>query len=103
MTPVSVEHIALDERGVARIAGSRVKVIHLVMHKTANGWTVEQLQAQFPHLTPAQVHAALAYYYDHQAELDAQIQASIREDEEAARLAGETPVVQRLRALGYLP
>jgi len=99
MAPVSVEHIALDERGVARIAGSRVKVIHLVMEKRSNGWTVEELQAQFPHLTPAQVHAALAYYYDHRAELDAQIQASIREDEEAERVAGESPAARKLRAL----
>jgi hypothetical protein len=28
---------------------------------------------EFPHLTPAQVHDALSYYYDHRAEIDQEI------------------------------
>lgn len=32
------------------------------------------MRLQYPHLSLAQIHAALAYYYDHQTELDAEIQ-----------------------------
>jgi uncharacterized protein (DUF433 family) len=71
MTVALISHIEVDDQGVARIAGSRIKIIHLVMEKQANAWTPEELQVQFPHLSLAQIHAAFANYYDHLAELDA--------------------------------
>jgi hypothetical protein len=37
------------------------------------GQTPDDIVTEFPQLTLADVHAALAYYYDHQAEIDAQI------------------------------
>ncbi|MDX1946386.1 MAG: hypothetical protein SFU86_13375 [Pirellulaceae bacterium] len=36
----------------------------------------------YPHLSLAQIHAALAYYYDHQQEIDQQIAAGCRLEEE---------------------
>jgi uncharacterized protein (DUF433 family) len=95
-------HIEVDAGGTARVAGSRIKVIHLVMEKTANRWSAEELAAAFPHLTPAQVHAALAYYYDHQVTLDAQIQASVEYADRMRAAAGPSPVAERLRADGKL-
>jgi len=68
--PTGFPHITVDDDGVARVAGSRLKVVHLVAARKAWNWTAEDLAAQFPPLTLAQVHAALAFYYDHQAELD---------------------------------
>ena len=79
MTTALDGHIEVDEAGVARVAGTRLKVIHLVMDKMANVSTPEQMRQQFPHLTLSQIHAALTYYYDHKAELDAQIQQSARD------------------------
>jgi uncharacterized protein (DUF433 family) len=86
LTIATINHIDVDERGVARIAGSRIKVIHLVMEKRANGWGPEELQEQFPHLTLAQIHSAFAYFYDHQEQLDQQIDESVRHAED--RVAG---------------
>ncbi len=37
------------------------------------GLSVEEMLRQFPALTPAQVHDALSYYYDHQAEIEDEI------------------------------
>src|SRR5436190_22643249 len=72
---VSVEHIAIDANGKAHIAGSRIKVKHLVGIMKAQSCTAEQLQAEaYPHLTLAQIYDALAYYYDHRAEIDRQIE-----------------------------
>lgn len=71
---VSVEHIVIDEAGFARLAGRRTKVAQIAMDKMAFGWDAEQIQKQYPHLGLAEIHAALAYYYDHQGEIDRQIQ-----------------------------
>jgi uncharacterized protein (DUF433 family) len=66
-------HISLDGRGTAYIAGTQTKVMTVVQNKRAARNTPEQLQAAMPHLTLAQVYAALAYYHDHKAEIDHQI------------------------------
>jgi hypothetical protein len=36
------------------------------------GWSVSKIVEEFPHLTPAGIHAALAYYWDHKDELERQ-------------------------------
>ncbi len=74
MSQISVEHIEITENGDPRLVGSRIKVKHLVAVKHAHGYTAEQMQAEaYPHLSLAQIHAALAYYYDHQGEIDESI------------------------------
>lgn len=65
-------HIHRDERGFAWIDDSNVKVVEVVLDHL-QGQSAEAVQASYPHLTLAQIHAALAYYYDHQQELDALI------------------------------
>jgi hypothetical protein len=44
-------------------------------------WTPEKIVAQYPHLTLAQVHAALAYYYANKEQMDAAIAAEEAEEE----------------------
>jgi uncharacterized protein (DUF433 family) len=38
--------------------------------------TPEELAAEFRHLTLAQIHDALSYYYDHQGDIDRDIAAN---------------------------
>jgi hypothetical protein len=40
-----------------------------------SGMSLEEILEGLPHITPAQLHEALSYYYDHQGE----IEESIRE------------------------
>jgi hypothetical protein len=47
------------------------------------GLSAEEIVDQYPHLTLAQVYAALAYYHANQQEIDAELAA---EAEEAERL-----------------
>jgi uncharacterized protein (DUF433 family) len=103
MPVVPIEHIDVDARGVARIVGSRSKVIQIVMDRMANGWGPEEIHAQHPHLSLGQIHAAFAYYYDHKAELDAQIEADIRRADELRAQAGDPPVVQKIKQLAAHP
>jgi uncharacterized protein (DUF433 family) len=96
MTTALDGHIEVDETGVARVAGTRLKVIHLVMDKMAHGSTPEQMRQQFPPLSLSQIHAALTYYYDHKAELDAQIQQGLREAEALRAQAQDQPGREQL-------
>ena len=73
------EHIVLDESQVPTIAGTTMKVIELVVEKIAHGWSPEEMKLQHPYLTLGQIHSALAYYSDHQEELDAEIGSILHE------------------------
>jgi uncharacterized protein (DUF433 family) len=63
--------------GQPRIAGTRIKVKHVYTWVERMGMTPAQVVAEYPHLTRAQVHAALAYYWSHPDEIHQDI-----EDEE---------------------
>jgi len=54
------------------IAGTRTKVMDIVIRYEHGGMTPDQIVEQFPHLTLAQIHDALSYYYEHKSELDEQ-------------------------------
>ena len=103
MAIAAIEHIDIDERGIARVAGSKIKVQAIAIDHTFHGRTPVEIQAEYPHLSLAQIHAALAYYYDHRPEIDAQIEESRRLYEQLRSEAGESPVAKRLRAQGLLP
>ncbi len=66
-------HITIDDRGIARIDGTRMKVLDIAKGLRSHAPSIQQLMDAFPHLKPAQIHAALAYYYDNQSALDAEI------------------------------
>jgi uncharacterized protein (DUF433 family) len=59
--------------GQPRIAGTRIKVKHVYTWVERMGMTPAQVVADYPHLTMAQVHAALAYYWLHQDEIQRDI------------------------------
>ena len=54
------------------IVGTRTKVMDIVIRYEHGGMTPDQIVDQFPHLTLAQIHDALSYYYEHKSELDEQ-------------------------------
>ena len=103
MTAVAIEHIELDERGVAWVTDANIKVIEIMLDKLAYGWSPEEIHFQHPQLSMAQVHAALTYYYDHQIEFDAEIVRQLNEVRAMADAAKDSPGRQRLRSLGLRP
>jgi uncharacterized protein (DUF433 family) len=72
-------HIHLDDAGVAWIDDTNTKVVEVVLDKMAYGWSAEEMHLQHPHLSMAQIHAALSYYHDHQKDLDEEIERRYRE------------------------
>ena len=69
-------HVTLNTQGRPCIDGTRHRVIDIVADHVAHGYSAAQIVEHYPDLTPAQVHAALAYYYDHQDAMDADLIAS---------------------------
>lgn len=61
--------------GKPRIAGTRIKVQHVATWYERMGLSPDEIVSNWPHLTLADVHAALAYYYAHRAQIDADIEA----------------------------
>jgi len=102
-TSTNYEHVQIDASGVPTIRGATMKVVELVMAQMAYGWSPEELHFQHPELTLGQIHSALAYYWDHQEELDADIQRRWQYAEDARRKAGPSPLAAKLRAQGLLP
>lgn len=85
------EHIVIDDHDVPLIAGTTMKVIELVTAQMAYGWSPEELHFQFPYLSLGQIHSALAYYWDHQEELDRDIARRLE-------LVDHLPVDDKLRS-----
>lgn len=96
----STEHIAKTPGvcgGRACIAGHRVRVADVVVWHERQGYSPDEVVALFPDLTLADVHAALAYYFDHQDEIEADLRA---DDALARQLARTQPSKLRERLNG---
>lgn len=63
--------------GRPRIAGHRIRVQDVVLW-TEQGQSADEIVADFPQLSLADVFSALAYYHDHREAID----RDIREDDE---------------------
>ncbi len=66
--------------GKPRIVGRRITVSDVATWFLQMGLTVDAIVQDYD-LSHAQVHAALAYYYDHRAEIDAREAADMAEAE----------------------
>ena len=74
--------------GKAAIERTRVRVMNVVfLHK--EGRATDEILVEYPDLTPAQVHAALAYYYDNKDEIEGELAAEDGWDERHERRKAE--------------
>jgi len=98
-TTVPIQHIHHDEKGVAWIDDTNVKVMEVALETLAHGLSPEEIHFQHPHLSLAQIHAALAHYHDHRDAFDALIQERLQEvDALAAEHRRQSPVRRRLQS-----
>ena len=89
-------HIVLDDDGVPLITGTTMKVIELVLERTAYSWSAEELHLQHPYLSLGQIHSALAYYLDHKDALDQDIARRRTQVEDLRRTNPPSPLLVRL-------
>ncbi len=96
------EHVILNEKQVPIIEGTNMKVIEVVLEKTAYGWSPEELHFQHPYLTLGQIYSALAYYWDHQEDLDQDIERRLEFVNQAQQSMENTPLMARLKSKGLI-
>ena len=94
MPTVAYPHIEIDAAGEPMIQGTDTPVILLAMDRIAHDWDAVEIQRQRPHLTLGQIHSALAYYYDHEQEMNRRIEQRLLREARLLDGLGES----RLRA-----
>lgn len=100
-TEVDYPHIEVLPDEPARLRRiPRVRVAQIVMDYLAHGWSPDEMCRQHPYLMLAEAHSAMAYYFDHQEQIDAEIQAELADAEEASGPC--SPFFLRMRAKGRL-
>lgn len=85
--------------GKPRLSGTRLTVADLVVLHWRLGQSLEEIAGKYD-LSLAAVYAAMAYYYDHRAEID----RSIEEDAafaEAFRRNNPSLLQEKLKTLGH--
>ena len=96
LTAISYPHLRLDPVGRAWVECANVKVSEIAADFIAHGSSVEEMAIQFPALTPAMIHSALAYFYDHRDEYEDALSRSLRSYREKADATAQSPLRVRL-------
>ena len=96
-------HIVKANGEPARLENNRRwRVAQVVMDYLAHGRTPDEIVLHHPGLTPAEVHSAMAYYYDHQEEIDAEIRAELDQLDQESKTKQPSPIYWKLKAKGLI-
>ena len=77
------------------ISGTRIRVWDIAVLAQA-GQSPDEILASFPHLSLADIHAALAYFYDNRQTIEQQAAEDDRFAEELRKSAGPGPLEKKL-------
>ena len=80
----------------AMIAGHRVRVEDVVVWHEKLGMSPDEIVDAIPTITLADVHAALAYYWDNREDLDHQMEKNSTEADEYRRLIDDGRLARKL-------
>jgi uncharacterized protein (DUF433 family) len=92
----AIAHISVDPRvcgGKPCVAGTRIRVWDIHVWHDLHGKTPEDIVADFPQLSLADVYAALAYYLDHQEELERRVKEDEAFADKLRREQGPTGII----------
>jgi uncharacterized protein (DUF433 family) len=96
-------HIEKPDNEPARLQRvPRVRVSQIVADYLAHGWSPEEMCRQHPYLTLAEAHTAMAYYFDHQEEIDRELEEELKQSEASRLSAPPSKFLLRMRAEGRL-
>lgn len=80
----------------------RVRIAQIAMDYLEHGWSVDEMCRQHPYMRLSEAHTAMAYYFDHQEEIDREIAEEIERDESAREQSARSPIYHRLRSRGLI-
>lgn len=96
------KYVQLNDVATPIISGSNMKVVELVTAQKAYGWSPEEIHFQHPYLSMSQIYSALAYYWDHKNELDADIERRLEQARQLKNNAETFLLADKLRSQGLL-
>jgi uncharacterized protein (DUF433 family) len=99
MEPTLTNHIESRSNkcgGKPCIAGTRIRVWDIYVLHERLGKSPDEIVNEYPEITLADVYAALAYYFDHQAEIDQQMKDADDFVEHLKSLTGPGPLAEKL-------
>ena len=103
MSTAAYPHIHKIDGEPAHLARMpRIRVAQIVMDYLTHAWSPDEMVRHYPHLLPAEVHAAMGYYYDHQQEIDGEIQAELDLLEKQYQTKPRSSVYLKLKAKGLV-
>jgi uncharacterized protein (DUF433 family) len=100
MEVLALEYIVRDPKirgGRPVVAGTGIRVMDIAALTKYHHRSPAEITESYG-LTMAQVHAALAYYYDHQAEIDTQLEADDAAVLKAKEQAGDSSLLNQIGA-----
>ena len=97
-TPTNYPHIEKRADGKVWLIGTQTKVLEVALDRLAHHWDADEIQRQHPHLTLGQIHSCLAYYHDHQEEMDRAINEQLRAVEHLRGQQGESVLRAKIKA-----
>jgi uncharacterized protein (DUF433 family) len=95
------DYLEFLEPDTIRLKGHRIDLEH-VLELYNEGYSVEQIALEFPHVSLEQLHAVIAYYWHNKEEVDAylaRLDEFIRESMEADSRKPPHPAMERIRKL----
>jgi len=75
--------VRVDGKG-RPVVGEAALEVHILVEYWQLGWGVNELAEGYPFLSKGEILDALSYYHDHEAEIDALIEANSPPDSEGA-------------------
>src|SRR5438552_13518522 len=100
MSIVSYPHLEQRPDGKLWLIGTQTKVLEVALDRIAHHWDGDEIQRQHPHLTLGQIYSCLAYYYDHQIEMDKIIDTQLQNIKRLRAEQGESALQAKSRAKG---
>ena len=102
MQPVTATHIESVPGkcgGKPCIAGTRIRVWDIYVLHERQGKSADDVVAAYPELRLADVYAALAYYFDHKVDIDAEMKAAGEYAESLKQVTGLGPLARKLASM----
>lgn len=99
MVILNIQYIVQRENflgGKPHITGTRISVHQVAILFERHQWPIDHIADEY-NLTPAQIHAALSYYYDNKQTIDTEIQDADDQTEQTGK-----SLAKLVKQLGYI-
>jgi uncharacterized protein (DUF433 family) len=94
-------HVETRADGKQWLVGTQTKLIEVILDRLAHHWDADEIQRQHRHLTLGQIYGCLAYYHDHQQEMDRVIDEQLETIQHARnKQHGDSVLKAKLKAKG---